>query len=237
MGALALGVTALLGCVAGAAGADRLLSWAPPPGQSCRPAERPASLPTPAEIADTAALRAAVDGARTVLSVSFDSTGAPSGARLIEADLTAGAAVALAEGVKRVLRPQPAGPSFRVILAIDDAGVGVGRAESCPPALANPRDVEQALREGLIAHRRAHPGYAPPPHPTVVDVFVDTLGVVTETRVQQLSGDAAADRIALDAARGMRFHPARLDSRPVPVWSRLPVQLRLEAPRAQQRGG
>jgi hypothetical protein len=109
----------------------------------------------------------------------------------------------------------------------------MGRGEACRPVLANQAEIERALSTGVEAYLRSRPEALLPTRPVVVDVMVDTTGAAAggEARIHQISGIPELDRLALEVAALMRFHPARLNGAAVPVWSRIPLTLRVERSR------
>jgi TonB family protein len=176
-----------------------------------------------------AEVAAALDDPETavVFSVAFDSLGVPRLPRVLEPALAEEEARALAAVAAAWLKPRPAARAHSVLMRVGPEGVEVGRNEHCPPSLANPREVQDALNARLRAHIRSRPDARSPQRPTLVDIRIDSLGVATETRIYQLSGMQEFDRIALEVALLMRFHPARSNGMAVPIWVRLPITLEI----------
>jgi TonB family protein len=57
--------------------------------------------------------------------------------------------------------------------------------------------------------------------------FIDTLGVVQNTRVQEGSGYEQLDEAALEVAAVARFTPAQNMDKKVPVWISLPIKFQV----------
>jgi len=120
----------------------------------------------------------------------------------------------------------------RDVAALGDEAGATGGAAAAPsrPAveatqLTGPRDAKPALISGP-------PPAAPDPTSTlkpsiVCRLLIDPGGRVADAKVYRSRLDLAAfEDAALDAVRGYRFSPGRLDGAPVPVWINWPVTFR-----------
>jgi TonB family protein len=130
------------------------------------------------------------------------------------------------ETLRSALRPRPLGAPRDFLLRLDSVGVRTGPTEVCRPMLANAEETRQALADGIAAWRKTG-GARTPERATLIDFHVDSTGVVLATGLRESSGIGAADRIALDAARVMRFLPARRNGQAVPIWVALPLLIDL----------
>lgn len=92
-----------------------------------------------------------------------------------------------------------------------------------------PRDVEPVLRNVGDVQRLLERTYPPLLRDAgiggtaIVWFFIDETGAVRETRLNSSSGRTALDRAALAAAKEMKFRPAQLRGRAVPVWVSIPI--------------
>lgn len=83
-----------------------------------------------------------------------------------------------------------------------------------PPKLLNAAEIQKLLREKYPVDLRE----ARLEGRVVIWAYVDIAGKVTAARVQESSGLAAMDRVALEVAREMLFSPARNRDKKTPVW-------------------
>jgi protein TonB len=91
------------------------------------------------------------------------------------------------------------------------------------PELTNADDVQRALiREYPPMLRDAQIGGT-----VVVWLFIDTEGVVENSKVQTASGYPMLDAAALNVANTMRFTPAYNRDQKVPVWVSIPITFRV----------
>jgi protein TonB len=91
------------------------------------------------------------------------------------------------------------------------------------PELTNAEDVQRALiREYPPMLRDAQIGGT-----VVVWLFIDTEGVVENSKVQTASGYPMLDAAALNVANTMRFTPAYNRDQKVPVWVSIPITFRV----------
>jgi TonB family protein len=219
------------GCSSASRPYTSLLDWQPPAGQPCTPART--ALPPSDDLLDAALLLAAHPlragsgrGEHLVVAVAYDSTGKPGVVTLLESGLPPQRAETVVETLRSALRPRPFGAPPDFLVRLDSVGVRTGPTEVCRPVLANTEETRQALADGIAAWRKAG-GARTPERATFIDFHVDSTGVVVATRLRESSGIAAADRIALDAARVMRFLPARRNGQAVTVWVALPLSIDL----------
>lgn len=202
------------------ASADRtalLLTDKPPPREGCRIVYEPNPLPSVSEIADSAALAAAVssfaqrhplrDGSmRALYSVQFDASGRVNRLAPIDYWLPQGQAEVFASLVRQNLRRQTRGPlSLRLWVEPTATSIlRVGRSEQCPP--------EARTRFKLTA-----PAAFPIDRPRAVRVrvFVDANGRARGTELASSSGSAELDRWVMETLQRHEFTPALLDGVPV----------------------
>jgi protein TonB len=91
------------------------------------------------------------------------------------------------------------------------------------PELTNGEEVQRALvREYPPMLRDAQIGGT-----VVVWLFIDTEGVVENSKVQTASGYPMLDAAALNVANTMRFTPAYNRDQKVPVWVSIPITFRV----------
>ena len=87
------------------------------------------------------------------------------------------------------------------------------------PELINRDEVARALMQNYPpVLRDAGIGGSP-----VVWFHIDAEGVVQELDLSKSSGYPALDQAALNVARTLRFTPAQLEGRDVPVWVEIPI--------------
>lgn len=194
-----------------------LLTDKPPPREGCRIVHEPSPLPSLGEVADSAALAAAVssfaqrhplrDGSmRALYSLQFDASGRVNQLAAIDYWLPQGQAETFAALVRQHLRRQAGGP-FSIRLRIEPTAAPMfrmGRSELCPP--------EARTRFKLTA-----PAAFPldRPQPVRVRVLVDAKGRVRGTNVVSSSGSAELDRWVMESLQRHEFTPALLDGVPV----------------------
>ncbi|HEX9940140.1 MAG TPA: energy transducer TonB [Longimicrobium sp.] len=194
--------------------AEQLLSDRPAPRQGCNVATTPGQLPALSQLADSAALAAAVAEFATRLplregnmfalySVAFNASGAVERVKDLEYLLPQGKAAEFEELLRQHLRPQARGRSFSVRVRIEPGGnpvFRVGRSEICEPQLSARFRVSSPSLEGT---RR--------PTPIRVRVVVAPDGTVTDTQLLRGSGSDGLDRWVLDALREFPFQPGLVD--------------------------
>lgn len=74
-------------------------------------------------------------------------------------------------------------------------------------------------------------GVQPPPRdPVNLLLLVDTLGRVTEVRVETSSGQRSLDQAAIRGARRLEFRPATVNCEPVEMWTEFGVDFRSAVP-------
>jgi TonB family protein len=131
---------------------------------------------------------------------------------------------------------------FAALLAILAATPHLAFAQSSSPAAAadsvptiegeqltkklrvlNPEEIQ--LR---IARSRPRPEDFAAPRTTTLLLVIGEDGAVRSAEVAGSSGNPRVDRVMVNAWRGVRFTPPRLDGRPVRVRMRLPVSLGYE---------
>lgn len=88
------------------------------------------------------------------------------------------------------------------------------------PVIANSQEILQARRHEYRATGMMERGVA---DTTVVQMLVDTLGMVEQVRVGVSSENETVDLAALRVARVHRFEPARNRGKAVPVWVSLSI--------------
>ena len=252
-------------CAAAAAGGaapSGLLpgGWSPGTGQECMALEDKNTLPGVDGVADSVSLaevlgpHLAPPGSWAVFAADWDSLGAPDTAYYVGGTLAPARATAVGEEVLSRLKaqrplvrvfPGPAGEDsvaqrvgWGVLLRADagsPARLRTGWQEGCAPALSNERAVARALtrevgassgadallRTGMVAQ---------------VELAVDTAGAVTEVRVASTSGAAAVDSALARALRVSRYHPLRVNRRPLAFRTVFPLSFGNESRRVAGGG-
>ena len=133
-------------------------------------------------------------------------------------------------------RARPVGePEELVSLVLgDSSGPGPRRVpdlRACPPVLTNDSQIQRLL----IAEARAldEAGHMPADGVTAISVlrmFVDTEGRVTELRVHESSGRIPIDEAAVRIMREAVFIPARTEGIPWGAWVQIPVRFVMRGP-------
>lgn len=228
--ALAAAALLLVPAAAGAQSrAEQLLSDRPAPRDGCTIAREPRQLPALSQLADSAALAAAVSEFATryplregaifgLYSIAFNAEGAVERVKDLDYMMPQGRADEFESLLRQHLRAQRPGRSFSVRLRIQPAGnpvFRVGRSEVCEP-LANTRfSVEAPSLEG---GRR--------PTPIRVRALVDEDGNVGDVQIVRGSGSDELDRWVQDTLRRRRFQPGLVDGVRVPMEYEETVQFR-----------
>jgi TonB family protein len=209
--------------------AEQLLSDRPAPRRGCAISTAPGRLPALSQLADSAALVAAVQefGRRYpvssgvafgLYSVGFNAEGAVERVKSIDYFLPQGKEPELEGLLRQHLRPQAAGKSWGIRLRVEPAGnpvVRVGRSEVCEPESSTRFSVEAPSLEG---GRR--------PTPLRLRVFVDAGGNVTDVQLLRGSGSDELDRWVQDTLRRRQFSPGLVDGVAVPMTTEETVPLR-----------
>ena len=93
------------------------------------------------------------------------------------------------------------------------------------PRLLNPRSVAEALQREytqLLEFGRIEDADERRPRRTNLYLFIDALGIVTDSQVQSGSGSTVFDGVAMRTSRTGRFRSAMCDGEPVAVRITLP---------------
>jgi TonB family protein len=89
------------------------------------------------------------------------------------------------------------------------------------PGITNPDEVRDLMHEKYPARfRDAGIGGR-----AVLLVSVDDMGEVQDASLEQGTGHGALDELALELAGILRFSPAQIGGRPIPVWVTVPINL------------
>lgn len=101
--------------------------------------------------------------------------------------------------------------------------------EECRPAVANQ---ERFFREIDAIQRRAERSDQVQSGPTQVNlrILVSRDGSPAHVVVTRRSGWPALERMVVDAARSIRFHPATINGTPMEAWVELPIVLEIRGP-------
>lgn len=83
-----------------------------------------------------------------------------------------------------------------------------------PPKLKNPNDIQKFLRQHYPPTLRE----ARIEGKVILWIYIDRAGEVQRAQVQQSSGYAAMDNVALECAGSMEFTPAKNRDKTTPVW-------------------
>lgn len=200
--------------------AEQLLSDRPPLRRGCTISSVPNHLPPLSQLADSAALVAAVAefarqhpiSERTMFglyTVAFNAQGAVARVKHLEYFLPQGRADEFEEIVRRSLRPQAPGRAWSVRLRVEPAGnpvVRVGRSEVCEPESNTRFSVEWRALEG--GSRPASPR---------VRAYVDAEGNVGDVQLLRGTGNEELDRWVQDSLRRRRYLPGLVDGEAVPM--------------------
>lgn len=231
---------ALLAACAGAAGGSGTpaapglsreavyLSSRPAPRENCRQAPVPMRLPALSELADSAALTAAVAGyaaqyrfdARrdttyTLFSVAFARDGRVERVRGIEWWMPEGTVDPLAAIVSRHLKPQPGGGSVRLRVRPDAQPViRVGRSQVCRPGSAMSFHLVAPQLNPLLK-----------PQPIQLRIRVSAEGRVVGAQVVRSSGDEELDRWVRSNVERYQYSPGLVDGVPVEMEYEQSVQI------------
>lgn len=209
--------------------AEQLLSDRPAPRQGCSVATTPGQLPTLSQLADSAALAAAVGEFATryrlsegtlfgLYSVAFNAEGGVERVQGLDYLMPQGRAEEFESMLRQHLRPQAPGRSFSVRVRVEPAGnpvFRVGRSEICEPH-SNTRFTLTA--PSLEGGRR--------PTPIRVRAVVNADGSVGDVQILRGSGSEELDRWVQDSLRRRRFQPGLVDGVAVPMEHEETVQFR-----------
>ncbi|HEX8272251.1 MAG TPA: TonB family protein [Longimicrobiaceae bacterium] len=231
---------ALLAACAGAAGGSGspaapglsreavYLSPRPAPRENCGQAPVPMRLPALSELADSAALTAAIaayaaqhrfdarrDSTYTLFSVAFGREGRVERVRGIEWWMPEGTVDPLAAIVSRHLKPQPGGGSVRLRVRPDAQPIiRVGRSQVCRPGSA-------------MSFRLVAPQLDPlsKPQPILLRIRVSTDGRVVGAQVLRSSGEEELDRWVRSNVERYQYAPGLVDGVPVEMEYQQTVQI------------
>jgi hypothetical protein len=225
-----------------------LLSMRPQPaGQRCYANVPPVRVAGLDELVDSTGLAGRMEDAErssqghAIFIAGTDSLGAPGSVRIVERSLPEPVAHRIADALHAMMRPQlPSERGWGVLVRVDVADSirwRIGRQEECPPALANRREIQRSLREGLEKVVVRDPGArrvlsTDEARSLTMRVFIDSLGAVQNAEPLTILQHRALDSLAMSIARQFRFHPALLNRQPVPVWIQIPIGFQLSPPAA-----
>lgn len=204
------------------------LSPRPAPRENCRPAPVPARLPGLSELADSAALTAAVsrfaeqhrldagrDTMYTLFSVVFAPTGRVERVRGIEWWMPEGTVDPLATLVGQHMKPRPGGGSVRVRVRPDARPeVRVGRSQVCRPASAMSFRLEAPQLDPLTK-----------PQPILLRIRVSAEGRVVGAQVLRSSGVEELDRWVRSNVERYQYAPGLVDGLPVEMEYEQSIQI------------
>ena len=215
--------TALLLLVSGCATAtsvnraETLLTAKPAPRDGCSIQWAPRTLPSVAELTDSAALHAAVVGfgarhhlsdpsMHMLFSVGTHANGTVERFKVVEWWMPEGTVGELQEIVRKHLRTQPSGGwSVRLLV---NAGAHprfrVGRSERCLP---QSRTRFEVLTPAVVGPLR--------PNPVRLNIHVDATGAMLGTQLVQGSGYDEIDRWVMASIGQHKFSPGMVDGVPV----------------------
>lgn len=208
----------LAGCSSAIAGADRsvLLSDKPPARPTCHILWQPAPLPSLSQLADSAALTAALShfaernplregSSRALYSLAFDASGRVERLKAIDYWLPQGQEEAFTALVRQHLRPEIDLPASMRLLVQPDSEpmVKIGRSERCPPQSGTSF---RLFAPALSQLQR--------PQPLRVRIHVDEKGRVRGIQLLSSSGDAELDRWVTDTLQRYEFSPGLIDGVP-----------------------
>lgn len=219
---LALLSLVLPGCAtvnAAAAPADRaavLLSTKAPPRSSCTVATQPSRLPSVDQVADSAALSAAVSALSReqriggsdvflLLSVGFDRSGAVQWVRPVDWYLPEGAAEQMRALVSSRLRPQAHGDwsiRLRVVPGATPTFT-VGRSEICPPEGVRTVQLNLPVQFSQLS-----------PSAMRVRALIGTRGELLGAEQEASSGNVDLDRWVVRELANSRYGPGLVDGIP-----------------------
>ena len=195
------------------------------PQQGCDRTWRNFRLPSLAAVVDSGAVARLVERyerARpepVLASLSFRATGEVAGVWISSQDLDA-ARRALADSLRATIKPQPPEPKdFAIGLFWGVRGTGLQLTlltVTCPPVLEN--RVQIIYRLKLAREQLQNEGKDPDLlRATTFLVALDTLGHVVGASFDHSSGNREADSMAYDLLKALRYSPARLADRAVPM--------------------
>ncbi len=96
------------------------------------------------------------------------------------------------------------------------------RLEEAPCDPQAPTDRPLPLPKTIFLIKDPRLGVQPPPRgPVDLLLLVDTLGRVTEVKVETSSGQRSLDQAAIRGARRLEFRPATVNCEPVEMWTPL----------------
>lgn len=231
-------VTALLACALAFAAVPahaqrardpQLLSDRPAPREGCAIVRQPGTLPTPAALADSAALARSLakfaedypvrDGKMyAVYSVAFAANGSVERVAPIDYFLPQGREPELNALVRQAIRAQRPANSWSLRLRVEPASepvIRVGRSEVCAPRSTTRFELTHpALAQGT------------PPAPMRVRVYVGTEGRIRSIDVLRGSGDSELDRWVESTLLSRSFLPGLVDGVPVEMQRDEEVRIR-----------
>ncbi len=210
------------------------LSSRPAPRENCRPAPVPARLPALSELADSAALVAAIgryaeqhgfsaarDTTYTLFSVGYAPDGRVERVRGIEWWMPEGTVDPLAVIVGQHLRPLAAGPGSVRLRVRPDARpeIEVGRSQVCRPA------------SGASFHLNG-PAINPlsKPQPILLRIRVSPAGRVIGSQLLRSSGEEELDRWVRSLVDRYEYAPGLVDGIPVEMEYEQTIQIQARAP-------
>lgn len=204
------------------------LSSRPAPRENCRPAPVPVRLPTLSELADSAALMAAIsryaeqhrldagrDTMYTLFSVAFAPTGRAERVRGIEWWMPEGTVDPLATIVGQHMKPRAGGGSVRLRVRPDARPeIRVGRSQVCRPA-------------SRMSFRLEAPQLDPvsKPQPILLRIRVSAEGRVVGAQVLRSSGQEELDRWVRSNVEGYQYSPGLVDGVPVEMEYEQSIQI------------
>jgi TonB family protein len=100
--------------------------------------------------------------------------------------------------------------------------LAAGGSRACRPALVNEWEIKRLLTGLARTHQRDASAN--------IWMHVDTLGAVTDQRINRGAGTVLLDAALLRVATRARFHPAQLDRCPVEVWVAMDFSLEIACP-------
>ncbi|HEX2780465.1 MAG TPA: energy transducer TonB, partial [Gemmatimonadaceae bacterium] len=197
-----------------------LSDWAPTPPQRCMIAQLPDRLPPADSLLATDAVPAlleqggiAMARGSALLSLKFDSSGAPSRVKVIEGTIAEDVVPVLESVVLSALLPQRPGEAWGVRLRVEldsTPGYRVGRSEKClPTAIPTPRTsgrLTHAAPLGSALSRQVEKRT----QSVRLGVTVDATGTVTDVRLLNSDADDLA-KMARDIVKAQRYYPGRDD--------------------------
>lgn len=206
------------------------------------PAAAQTSAPALSSVIDSSAVIARLAGLPadpdpSLFAVTFASDGSPPLQRVHRTAALRDSLGEVGEAIRGALRsatPTATGtPAFLEVRPGAAASVRLIGALEEVPRLRNVPRIQRVLGRTAADLSRARPFPMERRYQTMILVLIDEEGVPISTTLERSTGDPLADRGVVAAAEEMRFHPARLDGRPVIVRALVPVMLVI--PAAAQR--